>query len=190
MITARLPFDLPPENHHIVEIPPEVVGVMIRGSELEQKAIELIIENWQETDLFGLKILRKYGQSAPEKKKLADISKQERDMAIGSMNLMAKVSEETGKELTDVQEAVAKSVSGVIPNWLIPYTVDFQALQEANAGVDSALRLMTIHIQRSIAIWTDELTESLHPIIQQGLVDFASLEHEGIPQKKSPPSVS
>lgn len=199
----KLPFDLPDRIYQTIEIAPEIVGVMLSGSPQEIESIESIAQYWENNKdsvpVFGVRIVRKFGFSAPELKRLRDDSAARRSAAIASMELIKKISIETGKHVNDIQrdiaiqqaiaegnkvEAVEGEEEGTEIDYLIPYMGQFLEIDEQLKNAISETMPLTILMQRAIHNWRDELTASLHPNIIESLNALLDLEYEGLPAQK------
>lgn len=189
----RLPFDLPAETYHSIEIAPEVAIAMAEGSEQEVAALEKIVTAWEKDKAtnpsFSLRIKRKFGFSGPETKRQRDTSASVRRMTLAHSELLERVAIETGEELKNIQRAVfAAQNEGVTEAYLLPYLKDFLAIQSDLADSEPTTKILTTLVQRTIPDWTDELTTMLHPSIVDELESLMDLEYEGLPApKKSQP---
>lgn len=197
MKNIRFPFELPTPECELITVSPQVASVMYNGTTQERQAIELIAEHWTkiadkaiadglpEPD-FGIKIPRRYGFTATEREVLEDTSAQERQQMISALELVKKISSETGIPVSEVQKEMAKAESGQADLSLIePYIDEILNLKIA-AKVDIDLLSATIFVRRAIPKWTPENTKNLHPEIRQQLTDFWYLENSrGENEKKS-----
>lgn len=187
---SRLPFDLPANIYHTIVIAPEIAGVMAIGSTDEVAALDAIVTHWESNKVahpeFGIRILRKFGFSAPESKQQKDNSAALRRSAIESMELFKKIATETERPLDEVQEDVARAKrEGITAEYLMPFVEDFLKISNPeNDGADPTVKIHTTLIQRAIPTWKDTLTEALHPDIIESLNDLLQLEYDGLPVPK------
>lgn len=187
---SRLPFDLPASVYHTIVIAPEIAGVMAIGTADEVTALDAIVTHWEGNRTthpeFGVRILRKYGFSAPETKQQKDNSAVLRKSAIESMDLFKKIATETERPLDEVQEDVARSRrDGVTAEYLMPFVEDFLKIANPETdGIEPTVKIHTTLIQRAIPAWTDALTQALHPDIIESLNDLLQLEYDGLPAAK------
>lgn len=182
------PFDLPPLNFFTLEVTPEDAAILQGGNELEQEAINLILEAWQENTPFGVKIHQRYGFTSSEQNQLSDVMRMQRSDDKKSMEFVLKIAGDLQKNPKEISEILEAMGADDVPDWFYPYASEAQEIAHSRSVTNKAADLLqsTLLIKRTIKEWTEDLTVVLPDAIQSQLTTFAAIEWAGKPKPPEP----
>lgn len=178
------PFDLPALNFFILNVTPEDAAILQGGNDLEQQAIDLILDAWQESTPFGIKIHQRYGFTSSEQNQLSDVMRMQRDDDRKSLEFILEIAEATEKTPTESSQALELVSESNVPDWLYPYGNKAQEIAHARSVTNKIgdLTQSTLLMQRTIKEWTEDLTAVLPGDVRSQLTSFAAIEWAGKPK--------
>jgi hypothetical protein len=190
-----LPYDLPVNSYHVVSVSPQIYKNLLEGDEYDQEAIELLRANWEvaakinEKEPFGVKTLNKQGLSAKEKKRLEPSAAVNRHKAAALNELTAKISDEKGVPVEEINAQMMKLQSGgALPGWVLEYNIDFEIINEKYPDYDSSVLMITLLMQRSYSGWTNDHSAALPESVVSELLESYYNNEIGKGDSPKPPA--